>query len=204
MNKAVSKTMNNFVSNNSAMIKSIFLLILAVSGNFVGETLSCKTQFHMSNNMAVKHLVILMLIYFTLNFTSSETPHPLEVSTKTVFIWIVFVMFTKMTVKHTLAGFLVLIAFFVLTNLIDYKEAQEQKQEQEGTEGEEKEQEGKVVKKGNRLDLYKKGQQGLFFVFLVILVSGFTSYMMEKRVEYGNKFEMQKFLLGVTKCKSIG
>ena len=192
MNKLLSGNMNNFVSNNSAMIKSIFLLVLAVSGNFVGETLSCKTQYHMSNNMAVKHLVILMLIYFTLNFTSSETPHPLEVAKKTALIWVVFVMFTKMTVKHTLAGFLVLIAFFVLTNLVDYEEAHADEK-----------QDGKVVVKSNRVDLYKKGQQGLFFVFLVVLVSGFTSYMMEKRAEYGNRFEMQKFLLGVTQCDSL-
>ena len=192
MNKAVSDNMNNFVSNNSAMVKSIFLLVLAVSGNFVGETLSCKTQYHMSNIMAVKHLVILMLIYFTLNFTSSETPHPLEVAKKTALIWVVFVMFTKMTVKHTLAGFLVLIAFFVLTNLVDYEEVHADKK-----------QNGKVVKKGNIINLYKKGQQGLFFVFLVVLVSGFTSYMMEKRAEYGDRFEMQKFLLGVTQCDSL-
>ena len=186
MNKAISGNMNNFVSNNSAMIKSIFLLVLAVSGNFVGETLSCKTQYHMSNNMAIKHMVILMLIYFTLNFTSSETPHPLEVAKKTALIWVVFVMFTKMTVEYTLAGFLVLIAFFVLTNLVDYEETQSSEEKQ-----------------CSYVNLYKKGQQVLFFVFLGVLAKGFTKYMTEKRAEYGDSFKMQKFLLGVTQCDSL-
>jgi Ca2+/Na+ antiporter len=180
---------SNFVNSNSSMIKSIFLLILAVSGNFVGETLSCKTQYHMSNNMVIKHMVILMLIYFTLNFTSSATPHPLEVAKKTAMIWVVFVMFTKMPVSYTLAGFLVLITFFVLTNLVEYEE----NKEQENTES----------KQSNNVPVYEKGQQILFFIFLGILVAGFTTYMLEKRAEYGDKFEMNKFLLGVHQCDSL-
>lgn len=180
--------LSNFVSSNSSMVKSIFLLVLAVSGNFVGETLSCKTQYHMSNNMVIKHMVILMLIYFTLNFTSTDTPHPLEVAKKTAMIWVVFVMFTKMPVSYTLAGFLVLITFFVLTNLVDYEESVQQ----ETTESEQ-----------NKVALYQRGQQLLFFIFLGVLVSGFTTYMMEKRAEYGDRFSMNKFLLGVQQCDSL-
>ena len=38
---------------------AMMLLILAVTGNFVAETLSCKTQYALTNNMYLKHLVIL-------------------------------------------------------------------------------------------------------------------------------------------------
>ena len=41
-----------------SIIKGIFLLILAVAGNFVAETLGCKTQKLLSNNMLSKHIII--------------------------------------------------------------------------------------------------------------------------------------------------
>lgn len=184
----MSTGVSNFVNANSSMIKSIFLLVLAISGNFVGETLSCKTQYHMSNNMVIKHMVILMLIYFTLNFTSSDTPHPMEVAKKTVMIWVIFIMFTKMPVSYTLSGFLTLILFFVLTNLVEYEENNQDDTEQTQT---------------TKVLLYHRGQQILFFIFLGILITGFTTYIMDKREEYGDSFNMQKFLLGVTQCDSL-
>ena len=59
------------------VIKGIFLLVLAVAGNFVAETLGCKTQKLLSENMYAKHLVILLILYFAIGFTSSDEPqHP--------------------------------------------------------------------------------------------------------------------------------
>ena len=55
-------------------IKGIFLLILAVAGNFVAETLGCKTQQLLSNNMLSKHIVIILILYFAVDFpTGSRT-----------------------------------------------------------------------------------------------------------------------------------
>ena len=45
-----------------SIIKGIFLLILAVAGNFVAETLGCKTQKLLSNNMLSKHIIIILTI----------------------------------------------------------------------------------------------------------------------------------------------
>ena len=54
-----------------SIIKGIFLLILAVAGNFVAETLGCKTQKLLSNNMYAKHVVLLTTIYFCINYTDN-------------------------------------------------------------------------------------------------------------------------------------
>ena len=50
----------------------LFLLFLALGGNFLAETLGCKTQKILSENMVVKQLFIIMMIYFTINFTSND------------------------------------------------------------------------------------------------------------------------------------
>ena len=47
--------------------KGIFLLILAVVSNFIAETMGCKTQKLLNNNMIAKHFVILfidIIIYY--------------------------------------------------------------------------------------------------------------------------------------------
>ena len=53
--------------NINDIIKSIFLMLLAISGGYVAQTLGCKTQNLLTNNLYVKHIVIIMLIYFTSN-----------------------------------------------------------------------------------------------------------------------------------------
>ena len=53
-------------------MKGIFLLILAVAGNFVAETLGCKTQKLLSENMLAKQVVILLILYFAIDFTSKH------------------------------------------------------------------------------------------------------------------------------------
>ena len=47
--------------------KSLFLLFLVVCGNYIGELLGCKTQKLLSENIFMKHIVLLCLIFFTIN-----------------------------------------------------------------------------------------------------------------------------------------
>lgn len=68
--------------DNNAMVKGIFLLILAVSGNYVAETIGCQTARNLTSNMLFKHAIILMMIYFTLNFTSVNNPNPMDMFKK--------------------------------------------------------------------------------------------------------------------------
>ena len=61
---------------NLERIKGLFLLILAVSANFVGNLLGCKTQKLLTENMFAKHIVLILLIYFTVDLTSNKIFHP--------------------------------------------------------------------------------------------------------------------------------
>ena len=49
-----------------------FLLFLAVSGNFIAETLGCETQFLFSNNLIVKQIIVFLILFFTINLTSKK------------------------------------------------------------------------------------------------------------------------------------
>ena len=78
------------------MVDGFFLLLLAISGNFVAETLGCKTQYIFSKNMYVKQLIVFSMIYFTINFTSIEAPSPQESLLKSLILWFFFLLFAKM------------------------------------------------------------------------------------------------------------
>ena len=73
------------------LMKGLFLLILAISANFVGNLLGCKTQKTLTENMLAKHGVLLFLIYFTVDLTSEEVIHPLENFKYTVLLWIFYI-----------------------------------------------------------------------------------------------------------------
>ena len=73
------------------VIKGIFLLVLAVAGNFVAETLGCKTQKLLSENMYAKHMVILLILYFAIGFTGGDIPqHPSVVLKMALGIYVLF------------------------------------------------------------------------------------------------------------------
>jgi len=166
---------------------AMMLLILAVTGNFVAETLSCKTQYALTNNMYLKHLVIIFMIYFTLNFTSEKNPHPKIALKNSLAIWALFVLFGKTNPNFTIAIATLLVSIYILKNFREhYKQKIKNKQ------------------KFKQIDtkLLNLQTKSLILAVVLILVGSFL-YMNDKRQEYGAKFNIFKFLFGVTTCKSL-
>ena len=99
ISNTILKSSNKTMSSNTSfikldIIKGIFLLILAISGNFLSETMGCQIQKLLTNNMFAKNIIILMVIYFSLGFASDQTnPHPWDIAKQTLFIWVFFLIF---------------------------------------------------------------------------------------------------------------
>ena len=82
-------------------LKGVFLLVLAVAGNFIAETLGCKTQKLLSENMYSKHFISLFVLYFAIGFVNSDSPqHPITVIqtnielTVVTIIGVIFISYT--------------------------------------------------------------------------------------------------------------
>ena len=169
------------------MTKGLFLLILAVSGNFVAETLSCQAQKNLSQNMLIKQIVIIMIIYFAINFTGNRQ-HPLNTVIKSLVIWLFFLLFTKMNIGPTCLVIFLLFSLYVLNNFINYYETETKTEEETNNK---------------LLPILKKLQVLLFISIVITIIVGFVWYMAEKRIEYKQNFKFSKFLFGVLKCKSL-
>ncbi len=178
---------------NPSFIKGLLLIALAVSGNFVGNTLGCKTQYHMTNNIYVKHLVLIAIIYFTISFSSDNSANPLSYIKTTFLLWTLYLLFTKQTILFTGLSALLLFTSYLLDSYINYYNDLISKETDEN------------IKKDyqNTLDKITKARTFIFYSAVMMIVVGFGMYFFEKYSEYGNNFDILKFILGKTSCASL-
>mgnify|MGYP000026184740 CR=1 FL=1 len=167
------------------IVKALFLLILSISGNFLAKMFSCQTQRVLSN-MYTKHLLLYFLIYFTLDFSSSEKQAaPGRIAGKALFIWILFHIFSRTDIEYTIISFVILSIIYVLGNYKDYfnDHMEDEKEKQ-------------------RLDnILSRSQMLLFALLLIIQFYGLAKYYFEKKKEYGKKFKLLDFFVGHSKCR---
>ena len=164
--------LNEIFMNN--IVKGIFLLLLAVSGNFVAETLGCRTQQMLSNNMFAKHIIIFCLLYFTVGFTSGDKNprHPSEILKMCGIIYVLFLLFTKMDMTFTTIVFALLAFSYVNHTFISYYE---QKSPKDKT----------LIE---------------YIGILGVILVGFGLYYIKQRNEHYKNWSNISFLFGVNKC----
>ena len=172
------------------VLKATLLLVLSVSGNFLAETLGCQSQ-KVLGNMVVKHVLILFMIYFTIDFTQRDQDiiNPFINVFKAICVWILFHLFTHMNIIPTfIVGFLLMILFFIS----NYRHYIDNKKKKSTTD----------LKNLESMDnTLKLTQELIFAAMIVIIVVGCSIYYFEKKREYKTDFKTWKFIFGVKKCK---
>jgi len=187
----ILKSSNKNTSSNASfvkldIIKGIFLLILAISGNFLSETMGCQIQKLLTNNMFAKNIIILMVIYFALGFASDQTnPHPLHIMKQTLFIWVFFLIFNKMDVYYTTIVAFLLFSILLCKDYLKYYQTENVKENNE-----------KIVYLENIVDK-------IVIVTLLITIVGFFIYFSKQRSDHSESFSYTKFILGSPKCENL-
>tara|TARA_B110000285_G_scaffold175618_1_gene197030 strand:+ start:2295 stop:2897 length:603 start_codon:yes stop_codon:yes gene_type:complete len=182
--QAQSSKLQNMDTIN--LITGIFLLILAVSGNFIAETLGCKTQKLLSENMLAKNIIIILIIYFALGITDDENnTRPDQTMIIALQIWIFFLIFNKMSLSFTVMSFILIASLLVAKNYTDYYTKLDEKKHQE-----------KII-------TLQKTSTNIFMLNLVVVAVGFILYFRKQYSDYSDDFSMVSFIFGKTTCKSI-
>lgn len=159
--------------------KSLFLLFLVVSGNYIGELLGCKTQKLLSENIFMKHIVLLCLIFFTINLISDKVPHPFEIAKKTLLLWLFYLILTKMDLKFTLVVLFLLFSLYIFDEYQNYLDKNKEEYDKE------------------KYDKYKLYLQ---YLIMCLMIIGFVSYFLKQKKEHRKNFDIVKFLLGKVNC----
>ena len=184
--KAKTSPSTTVSSMRMIIIQGIFLLILAVSGNFVAETMSCQSQKILSENMYVKHGVIILIIYFSLGFASGEENiSPVELVKQAISIWTFFLMFNKMEVFFTAMVVSMLVVLLICKNYITYYQKEDKEKHKE------------II---NTLSLT---MDYLFSGIMLTTIVGFGMYFKKQRTDYFSTFSYSTFLFGTPKCSNF-
>ena len=179
---------------NANLLRSVLLLTLAVSGNFVGNTLGCKTQYYMSNHMLVKHLILIFIIFFTLNYTATEQEHPSRQILRALGIWVAYLMFTKQSIGFTSLAVVLLAGTYILDTYVVYYARSAERKDLTDEQKRNDQQTSQMLDRIKRL-----GYAGA----ILTIVVGFLLYFVEKYREYGGDFRPFVFLFGRPVCDSL-
>ena len=175
------------------IMKAVMLILLAVSANFVGQTLGCDLQELLSNNMIYKQLLILFLVYFTVQFTEDEEvpSHPTINMGKAVLVWIFYILFSKTHIQSTFAIFILLAILYTLSSFKNYYRKLENIDDDTVSKED-------IIKNQNLVELL---QNITAYVIAITVIVSFIFYYLDKKQEYGKTFTIFKFISGVTKCR---
>ena len=195
MFNSLFKNKNETLKQSLGIIDGLFLLFLAISGNFLAETLGCQTQELLTSSIITKQLMTFFIIFFTIDYSDEAIENPSIKLFKTALVWVFFLLFTKMDLKPTMVVFLILITIYISNSYKKYYEALFKEKKKPSKE--ESEEQEKRIKKMDQF------QETLMGSVAVIILIGFFWYYQEKKVEYRGSFDFKKFIFGVVKCKGM-
>ena len=163
----------------------LLLLSVSVMGNYIAQTLGCQTQRVLENNMFAKKFVVFMIIYFTLNITNKDNVHPAQQLTTSFFLWIFFIIFSRMNLTFTIVVFLLLSISYTIKNFYEYYK-----------ENDDFDKNKELIEKLEKYNKYLGASISL------LTITGFLFYFMKERNEKKN-FSFYYFIFGKKTCDSL-
>ena len=116
----------NTISNWGALISGLFLLFLAVGGNFIAETFGCHLQRLLTHSPGVKFLFLFMITYFATSFQAANTEPISAKFLKAIVVFFMFVLVSKTTIRYLGFTVLILMLIFLFQQQKDIEKAQSQ------------------------------------------------------------------------------
>jgi predicted membrane protein len=178
--------MNNFLLDIGPNLIAIFVFVLILSGNYLGELFPCRVQSLFSNSMIVKHILgfLTLLFFVTLTIPEIKKQSNLFGNTSLIYLW-----FIVMSKCYYTIWFLVFGIIGTIYLLRMYKENLEKK--------------GIKEKEKKQIKLIDTTNKYLAATSIVSTISGFLIYMGAKKLEYKKKFNYMDFILGKPRCRHM-
>ena len=172
---------------NDSFTKGFFLLALAVMGNYVGQILNCKTQKLLTENMIAKHIVLLLILIFAVDFSSDDSKYPTDTISTALIIYVFYVMYSKMTMIFIAVVSLLLFIVYLLTMYKSYYKENLDKNKKYAN----------YISKIDEVD-------GIFKLLIILLTFiGFVSYFIKQRNDHYKNWSTTTFIFGSNVCDSM-
>ena len=164
-------------------INNISILLLIISGNYLGELFPCKFQKSLSSNVYLKHVLGYMTMVFFVTLNDKLAGASLaRTFVNSLILYLIFMIVIKSHIVFLYIIFGILMVIYLLTIQIDILEEQE--------------------KETVSIKRLKTTRKILKIILLAVIPIGFLLYLGEKKLEYKKNFSYMTFLFGKSVCKA--
>lgn len=199
MNSYENDVYDKILTTRISRISFIFVSLVIIAGGYTTQLLSCETQRLLKNNIYVKHLIGLLLIFMFIMLEGgweynidASNPTKSNWSNGNAFsslmyafiIYILFLLSSKLRFIYGLYFFVLLfILYIVNTQRLYYRS------------------------KNNLNDdmnhFILNIETIIFWILPIIFLIGIIDYYLYKKKELGTKFNLFTFFVGCTQCKKL-
>ena len=183
------------------VLKSLFLLFLIMAGSFIGDIFNCTLKKILTNNIYIKHIVFIFLIYFTIDFTDNKRKHPFKILKLTIMLWTFYMMTIRMDIYFTLIVFILLFILYIIDEYFEYiiqEEIYAKFKNFENLNFDKKDEIKKTLE--NKHNYLKEINNVLEYIIVITVLMGFILYFVKQNNRKKSKFPYYKFLLGDLTC----
>ena len=165
------------------IIKGVYLLILLILGGEAATTYSKPALGLIQTNYIAKHVLLLCIIYFAIDYSHDKIKHPLETIITSVIIWIVYIIMSKQNLVFTIITFALVTIIYILYDFEAYYKDQPSD-----------------FSTNDKIQSDIQRTDGLIRILLYVLIGisifGFGQYYLYQRKQYKRKFKTARFIFG--------
>lgn len=175
--------------NKQTVIGGVFLILLAISANYLGVTLTCETQQILNTNPYAKFLIIYCLIFFSLSLSAQANGlaiHPIVTLISSTAVFVFYIFFIRCSIFFILMTFFCLFVILVLQNYVYYYNSSQE-----------------IIPKEERERRIKNLLKYIYFIFIfvtVMIVMGFFIHLTRDFKNQYKSFSLFKYLFHYRDC----
>ena len=183
-------SLNPLVTFESLPIYNISILLLIISGNYLGELFPCRLQKSLSANIYLKHILGYLTIVFFVSLNDKLVGSSLDkLFVNSLILYIIFMLAIKSNITFLYITMALLMTIYIINLKIDI-----------------------LINNGNingningnndlqQINRLTKAKTILKYLILCTITIGFLLYLGEKKIEYKSKFNYITFLFGKSNC----
>jgi len=158
----------------------IFLMMVAVSGNFIKEMFPCGFQKVFDRSVILKYILTFFILFISVILIKPSITKGrslIFIFGITIFIYIWFILMTKMNVYFFLTLLFILFILYICIQYYSYKKLSDEDKK-----------------------TYNIITTTIFVLSIIITVVGFLLYYGEKKYEYKKMFSWNDFFFKTIKC----
>ena len=164
---------------------SVFVFILIITGNYLGELMPCRVRKELNENMLLKHICGYLTLVFFAIITIFETTQ-LNILLLSAFVYLYFLILSKTNWRiWILVVSMLAVSYFLHLFKVSHDKTNDEK---------------KTYLQILILDNSEYIQKVLVSLSFILTFFGFFAYMGNKKKEYGKDFSYITFILGNVGC----